>query len=183
MRFSISLIDTSNYIKKFFPNHTTLSLKKTLQALGVITLSPYKFISNKKLECSLLLASMEKMHSLNKEFRAIDKPTDVLSFSAETLNCRLEKVYDANEDSECKIILNEHVNIMHLGDIGISCELIKTNADNLQVDFEYHFFFMFVHSLLHLVGFDHDDDLEASIMEQNEQRVMNNWTQTTYKKV
>jgi probable rRNA maturation factor len=86
-------------------------------------------------EVSVLITSSREMRRLNKLFRKKDKPTDVLSFPAESA---------AGEDL--------------LGDIAISAEIAHANADRLGHSYETELRILMLHGLLHLAGYDHEQD-------------------------
>lgn len=181
MRFNISLIDKYNYIKKFFPNYKISSLKKNLISCGHCTLAKYPILNKKNLSISLLLTNEDEMWHLNKEFRKIDKSTDVLSFPSENVdyklilngldNNKLDKVELINTPLS-KIFKNKNI---YLGDLAFSCDNLMKYAEQHNKNFIEHFYFMFIHSLLHLLGFDHKKNLDAKLMKQEELQAMKNF--------
>jgi probable rRNA maturation factor len=98
-------------------------------------------------ELSLVLTDDARIRVLNQTHRGIDKPTNVLSFP----------VYDPGEP----------IGPM-LGDIVIARETTTREAAEEAKPFEDHVSHLLVHGLLHLLGFDHEDDGEAEVMEQLE---------------
>ena len=89
---------------------------------------------------SLTLCDAEHIHALNKQYRGVDKPTDVLSFP----------LYEGNfEDAE---IFGE----AELGDIVISIPRAKEQAKELGHSFLREIAFLAIHSTLHLLGYDHE---------------------------
>jgi probable rRNA maturation factor len=99
---------------------------------------------NKRTEnVSLAFVSKEEMHKLNKKFRKKDKPTDVLSFN-----------------------LNEKD---VLGEIVICPDIVKENAEKYGVSVNYETMKVFVHGILHLLGYDHEKtEKEAEEMEKKQ---------------
>lgn len=93
-------------------------------------------------EISLTFVDNEKIHELNKEYRGKDAPTDVLSFPMFE-NGEIE--YDDESDEPCAI-----------GDIVISLEKAKEQAEEYGHSLEREASFLAVHSVLHLLGFDHE---------------------------
>lgn len=107
-------------------------------------------------EVSVTLCDNEYIKKLNKKFRNKDKSTDVLSFP----------MYDDGdfEISEC-------ISGAVLGDIVISLERAKEQADELGNTFLHEVAFLTIHSTLHLLGYDHErssDDEEAQCLAQRE---------------
>ena len=90
-------------------------------------------------EVSVTFTDNEKIHSLNLEYRSIDRPTDVLSFP----------MYERDE-------LENAVGEIALGDIVISLERAGEQAEEFGHSFEREVSFLTVHSTLHLLGYDHE---------------------------
>lgn len=105
------------------------------------------------LEISLLLANNSRLQALNLDFRAIDKPTNVLSFP-----------YIDAEEFDLDKVLNSSVQA-YLGDIAIGYETIAQEANDQDKSFKSHFTHMIIHGLLHLLGYDHIVDEEREVME------------------
>lgn len=97
-------------------------------------------------ECSILLTNDTHIQQLNNDFRTIDKPTNVLSFP--------------NDEGD------------YLGDIAIAIETISKEAKEQSKDFYHHFIHMVIHGLLHLKGYDHETDSEATEMETLEIKIL-----------
>lgn len=94
-------------------------------------------------EVSLTFTDNEKIHELNKQYRNVDRPTDVLSFP----------LTDYSGESE-EPLADEPV--VSLGDIVISLEKAKEQAETFGHSFERETAFLCVHSMLHLLGYDHE---------------------------
>jgi probable rRNA maturation factor len=89
-------------------------------------------------EVNAFITSNQRMRSLNREFRGKDKPTDVLSFPA------------ASASPKSKQSLT--------GDIAISAEIARANAKSLGHSFDDEIRILLLHGLLHLAGYDHEND-------------------------
>ena len=107
-------------------------------------------------ELSVTLTDDEHIHALNKKFRGIDRATDVLSF--------------AFRESDEPEILDAQVDV--LGDVIISLERAKVQAEEFGHSFLREMIFLEVHGLLHLLGYDHIDDDERREMEGEQKFVM-----------
>ena len=106
------------------------------------------FDQNKdELKVNLKLVSSKEMMKLNEEFREKISDTNVLSFPA---------------DREIQKISGE------LGDIAISIPYLQTESKNLNRDLDDHMMHLLAHGILHLLGFDHQEDQDANIMEAQE---------------
>ncbi len=100
----------------------------------------------KKAEISVSLVSSEEIRRLNKEFRKVDRVTDVLSFPMDE---------DENE---------EFGGTVFLGDIIVCPKRIAEQAPLYQTDYKREFCLMVIHSALHLLGYDHMNDAEKKEM-------------------
>ncbi|KAJ6645140.1 Endoribonuclease YbeY [Pseudolycoriella hygida] len=96
------------------------------------------------------------MLNLNSQFCGKGKATNVLSFPDIELDFRHLLEFTPNLD------------YMYLGDIAFGYEIIQSEAISQNKSFRDHFMHLLVHSILHLLGFDHQDDEEAIIMENLE---------------
>jgi probable rRNA maturation factor len=96
------------------------------------------------------------IQTLNRNWRGIDKPTNVLSFPA--LQPRGERQMDDAPRM--------------LGDIAIAYETTRREADEEQKPFEHHLSHLAVHGFLHLIGHDHEKDQEAETMEALEREIL-----------
>ncbi len=107
-------------------------------------------------EISIMLTDNEEIHALNKLHRGIDRPTDVLSFP----------MFDYDEDGEIDMEecdFGENGEIL-LGDIVISLERAKEQAEEYGHSFSREVGFLTAHSLLHLLGYDHMESEEEKEM-------------------
>ena len=107
-------------------------------------------------ELSVTLTDDEHIHALNKRFRGIDRATDVLSF--------------AFRESDEPAIIGTDFDI--LGDVIISLQRAKAQAEDFGHTFLREVIFLEVHGLLHLLGYDHIEDDERLEMEDEQRFVM-----------
>jgi len=103
-------------------------------------------------EVSLLFCDDARIRELNREWRGLDKPTNVLSFPAS----------EPTRLSQAPL----------LGDIAIAFETVERESIDEQKSFADHLSHMVVHGFLHLVGFDHEIDGDAEVMEDAERRAL-----------
>ena len=108
------------------------------------------------LELSCILVDDQKIHEINKEYRNIDRSTDVISF--------------ALEDNE-----QYYVSGMprSLGDIFISIDHAKMQAEEYGHSFYREMCFLFTHGLLHLLGFDHMNEEDEKVMFSRQKEILN----------
>ncbi len=97
----------------------------------------------RKAEVSVTFTDNGKIHALNLAYRNVDRPTDVLSFPLSE-----NGEYDADGDA------------VLLGDIVLSLEKAKEQAEEYGHSFERELAFLTVHSMLHLLGYDHETSAE-----------------------
>jgi len=109
----------------------------------------------KKASCSIIIVDNSYIHKLNKEYRGIDRVTDVISF--------------ALEDDKSMIIPDE---IRLLGDIYISIDKAKEQAEEYGHSLERELCFLSVHGLYHLLGYDHETEEEAEVMFKKQEEVL-----------
>ena len=115
---------------------------------------------NKPLTISVCLSNDEHVHELNRDFRGMDKPTNVLSF--------------ANVDFADFKTENEVFDEIDLGNIIISYETMQKEADIEKITLYAHFCHLLTHGILHILGFDHIEDDEAEYMESFEKAILHN---------
>ena len=108
-------------------------------------------------EVSITLTDNDYIHKLNKQYRGIDRPTDVLSFAL-------------NESEEPEIEGGMTVNV--LGDLIISVERAEEQAADFGHSVRREMAFLTVHGMLHLLGYDHMEDEEREEMEAEQRFVM-----------
>lgn len=109
-------------------------------------------------EISVKFVSDDEIHELNREYRNVDRATDVLSFPLGE-----NGVYDINNDTGAKM----------LGDIVISIDHAVMQAEQYGHSLEREIGFLTVHSMLHLLGYDHENGgLEAVRMREREETTL-----------
>ena len=119
-------------------------------------------LENSKLYISITLTTPSNIQKINKEYRKIDKATDVLSFpmfEKEELDEKIEK-----QDFEYEDIL---------GDIIISIEQVKIQAEEYGHSFERELAYMLVHGFYHLMGYDHMEEADKVLMREKEENILN----------
>ena len=123
-------------------------------------------------EVNLTMTDNDGIRSVNKEFRDMDKPTDVLSFP----NCEFDVPGEfsqfRNEDVfyDC---FNPENNYFVLGDIMISRDKMCAQAEEYGHGQTREFAFLIVHSVLHLIGYDNMEEEEATCMEEKQNQYLN----------
>ena len=121
-------------------------------------------------EVSLTLVDNNRIHDINKEFRDIDRPTDMLSFPMVEYDDAGEFAFLEDED-DC---FNPETGELMLGDIIISLDKVEEQAIAYGHSFTREYAFLIAHSMLHLMGYDHMTDDDASIMEAKQRAILDN---------
>lgn len=103
-------------------------------------------------EINLRILNDNKMKKLNHQFRNKDKTTNVLSFPSDDISIRHTK---------------------NIGDIAISLEYVEREAKEEGKTFEDHMIHMLAHGVYHILGYDHESDEMAVIMENKEINILN----------
>jgi probable rRNA maturation factor len=107
-------------------------------------------------ELAVMLTDDPGIRTLNRNWRGIDKPTNVLSFPA-------LQPEGARKPGDAPPML---------GDIAIAYETLRREADEEGKPFDHHLSHLAVHGFLHLVGYDHENDAEAEGMEALETEIL-----------
>ena len=113
--------------------------KKTLDVLNI----------KDEMDLSLIIVGKTKIRNINRDYRNIDRVTDVISF--------------ANIDSDDYDYLVEEGGV-NLGDIFINVDRVKSQAKKYEHSIKREFMFLFVHGMLHLLGYDHMEKEDEKIM-------------------
>lgn len=118
-------------------------------------------LENSKLTITITLTTPGNIQKINKEYRNINKATDVLSFP----------MFEKDELDE-KIQKNDFEYEDILGDIVISIERVEEQAKEYEHSFEREFSYMLVHGFYHLMGYDHIQEEDKIIMRPKEEKVL-----------
>lgn len=108
-------------------------------------------LDNKEIEISISIVDDEEIQELNRDYRGVDKVTDVLSFP---LEMSFESQY------------------IMLGDIIINFNQLERQAEDLGHSNERELMYLTCHSILHLLGYDHIDDVDKEKMREREKYIM-----------
>lgn len=117
----------------------------------------------------------EAIRELNLQYRQLDKPTDVLSFSMwEEGEFETEIRYGDDEDVSADPELSELVELPDdpIGDIVISVPTALRQSEEYGHSLEREIGFLFVHGFLHLIGYDHQDEAAEHIMTEKQEQVL-----------
>jgi len=114
---------------------------------------------------NVLVTDDEGIREYNREYRSIDKATDVLSFPMQTfLNAGWKGIGEPEFDEDTGDLL--------LGDIVISLESVERQAAEYGNTNEYEIAYLIIHSSLHLIGYEHDDDKNEKAMHGKSEQII-----------
>ncbi len=119
-------------------------------------------LENSKLCLTITLTTPENIQKINKEYRNIDRATDVLSFPMFEKS-ELDEMIEKQEF--------EHEDV--LGDLVISIEKVKEQAKEYGHSFERELSYMVVHGFYHVMGYDHIKEEDKAKMRPKEEKVLN----------
>lgn len=135
--------------------------------IGEVAEAALRYMKRSTYEISLLFCRDQEMQELNRRHRKQDRPTDVLSFS------QTEESEDGGgEDAsslEMPAFPGEH---QHLGDIVISIDTVRRNAEQWEVAYPQELRRVVVHGVLHLLGMDHTSNEPDQEMLQLQERIL-----------
>ena len=135
---------------------TQIANQAFFETLLLLDLNPKNFA------CCIFACDNKKIKQLNNKFRGKNGPTNVLSFPTSLENYAVKS----------NLTPTEATNPHELGDIAIAFEICKKEATISKVRFEHHVYHLITHSVLHLLGFDHEEKENAAKMEKIEVQVL-----------
>lgn len=158
---TISIENEVNYKFDFDENQVIKTVIET--ALEYVS-CPYETV------VSVTLTDNESIQSINNEFRGIDNATDVLSFPM--LEYAVPGDFEFLEGDEAFEAFDPESGELVLGDIIISTDKVKSQADEFGHSEKRELAFLVAHSMFHLFGYDHMTDEEAKEMEAKQEEVL-----------
>ena len=120
-------------------------------------------------EVNLTLTDNDGIHVINKEYRGIDRATDVLSFPMLEYEVPGDFSFLEEENNDD---FNPDTGEALLGDIIISVDKVLEQAENFGHSVEREYAFLITHSMLHLFGYDHMEEEEAKVMEAKQKEIL-----------
>ena len=117
---------------------------------------------------NLVITDNEEIKKINQQFRSIGAPTDVLSFPMIPFETPADYSIVKDKDEFFDLDTDELI----LGDVMISVEKVYAQAEEYGHSVEREFSFLFAHSMLHLLGYDHMEPEEAAVMEAKQAKAL-----------
>lgn len=118
---------------------------------------------------NLVLTDNVRIRELNRESRGIDRETDVLSFP--NVDFESAGIFEIQEEREADYFDPDTGELL-LGDIMISVDKMREQADSYGHSIKREFAFLVAHSMLHLCGYDHMEEAEAAVMEKKQDEIL-----------
>ena len=138
-------------------NLTNEDLKEDLNELKKFLINVAKDEKLGNVIFNIIIVDNNKIHEINKEYRGIDRETDVISFALED-----DKTFNTTE-------------VRMLGDIYISIDKVRSQAEEYGHSFKRELYFLSIHGLLHLLGYDHMKKEDEEIMFGKQEEILNRY--------
>jgi probable rRNA maturation factor len=135
------------------------NIKEAIELGANTTLSQLN-IQNIHAEFAVNLIDDNEITELNAKYRKKNKATNVLSFPLQEIN---------PENLPQLPLIGNYI---YMGDIFISYETLEKESTEQNKTLYAHFMHLYIHSILHLIGFDHENDIDAKKMEQMEENIL-----------
>ena len=121
-------------------------------------------LDNKNIYVTIEAVDNKEIKRINKEYRNIDKETDVLSFP----------IFEKYELDEIRNNINNinNINEIEIGDIFLCMDVIKKQAIEYETGLKRELLYMITHGIFHLLGYDHIDEDDKKIMRAKEEKVL-----------
>lgn len=146
------------------PEIRSLMEKASLKAVGLEFGEDLKALGlcpeDTDAEIGVTVVSGDEIRELNRDYRGVDSVTDVLSFPQ----------YDDMEDL-AKDLTDSGIQVL-IGDVVICYDKVLSQAEEFGTGITREFIYLFTHSILHLMGYDHMDDAEKQEMRAREEEVL-----------
>lgn len=137
------------------------------QELEKAAITAVSFIrSGENVELGIVITGDEEIQRLNRVYRGIDATTDVLSFAMQ------DDPVEVDEDEGASQFPLVSDGVEHLGEVIISCPQASRQAEAAAHSLSREITILIIHGVLHLLGFDHEEETEAQVMEKYEADIL-----------
>lgn len=124
-----------------------------------------------EVEVDILITDSDEVQDYNREYRDIDKTTDVLSFP--NIDWEAPADYSSVDEQEFNASsFNPETDLPILGEICLNKDRIISQADEYGHSIKREYAFLIAHSMLHLLGYDHMEEDEARVMEDKQKEYL-----------
>lgn len=146
----------------FIDETETLSEEETSLVQNILNFAANKEEVEDESEVSVTFVTNERIQEINREYRQKDQPTDVISFALEELG-----------EDEVEIVGGQIPRV--LGDIIISIDRAKEQAEEYNHSFSRELGFLALHGFLHLLGYDHTEEMDEKKMFQRQKDILDEY--------
>ncbi|RBP02363.1 rRNA maturation RNase YbeY [Rossellomorea aquimaris] len=146
----------------FIDETETLSEEETSLVQNILNFAANKEEVEDESEVSVTFVTNERIQEINREYRQKDQPTDVISFALEELG-----------EDEIEIVGGQIPRV--LGDIIISIDRAKEQAEEYNHSFSRELGFLALHGFLHLLGYDHMEEMDEKKMFQRQKDILDEY--------
>ncbi|MGE6752013.1 rRNA maturation RNase YbeY [Rossellomorea sp. NPDC071047] len=146
----------------FIDETEKLSEEETSLVQNILNFAAKKEEVEADSEVSVTFVTNERIQEINREYRHKDQPTDVISFALEELG-----------EDEVEIVGGQIPRV--LGDIIISIDRAKEQAEEYNHSFSRELGFLALHGFLHLLGYDHMDEMDEKKMFQRQKDILDEY--------
>ncbi len=157
-------IDLDDKLVKYVEDKVNKNIDNDINQIVYLLLDHEKiYIDN--VSVSIQVLSEEEIRNINKEYRGIDKSTDVLSFP----------IFEKQELDMLKQEKNNDkvIKELELGDIFICLEVVEEHAKEYETGIVREVLYMITHGMCHLLGYDHIEEEDKKVMRQIEEEILN----------
>lgn len=152
-----------NETEEIFPFDAEETAKAVCRAVLEEEQCPYE------VQVTLVITDNEGIREINRESRGIDRETDVLSFPNVDFEREGEFRIDENREAD---YFDPDTGELILGDIMVSADKVKQQAEEYGHSLRREFAFLVAHSMFHLCGYDHMEEPAAEVMERKQEEVL-----------
>ena len=160
VEYSEQVVQKGGYVFAFSLKETA---KQVMEEVLESEQCPYEAVVN------LLLTDNGEIREYNRQYRGIDRETDVLSFPNLEYGTPADFGFAEEEQADC---FDPDSGELVLGDIILSLDKVVEQAESYGHSRRREFAFLIAHSMLHLCGYDHVEEQEAAVMEEKQEKAL-----------
>lgn len=157
-------INLDDKLVKYIEERSSKNINAEIDQIVYLILN-YEKIYVDTVNVSIQVLSKEEIRNINKEYRGIDKSTDVLSFP----------IFEKKELDMIKEEKNidKMIKELELGDIFICLEVVEEHAKEYETGILREILYMITHGMCHLLGYDHIEEQDKKVMRDLEEEILN----------
>lgn len=156
------LIDLDENLVNYIREKCDRDITEDIETIVLIALDEKK-IENQNVSISISAVDKDEIHQINKEYRNVDRPTDVLSFP----------IFSREEiDNFSSLDDDKKVKELELGDIIICIDVLQEHAIEYETGILREMLYMITHGVCHLLGYDHEIEDEKKEMRILEEKIL-----------